>query len=90
MVRGRYHLADRAGDVVDHVIRDTQDQKKARCRNAEKRQDYDVQDRVDLRILDISEWSDKEICYRNVNADGSVLVLVTRDLGFPKWQAMKL
>jgi superfamily II DNA or RNA helicase len=48
---------------------------------------YDLQDLIDLQTLDISEWSDKEICYRNVNADGSVLVLLTRDLGFPKWSA---
>jgi superfamily II DNA or RNA helicase len=49
---------------------------------------YDVQAPVDLHSVEF-DWAsaDDEISYRNVNADGSVLVLIRRTVSSPKWSA---
>jgi superfamily II DNA or RNA helicase len=46
---------------------------------------YDVAEQVDFRQVEIESRGNREICYRNANAEGNVLVLITRDLGNPKW-----
>ena len=48
---------------------------------------YDIPNNVDLRQMVIPAHADREVCYQNTNTDGSVLVLITRSLGSPKWSA---
>jgi superfamily II DNA or RNA helicase len=48
---------------------------------------YDVEGPVDFNDLEPSYRRNQEICYRNSNAEGNVLVLITRDVGSPKWSA---
>jgi len=46
---------------------------------------YDVAEQIDFRQTEIESRGNRKICYRNANDEGNVLVLITRDLGSPKW-----
>jgi len=46
---------------------------------------YDAPEPIDFRQGDIGPRGRQEVCYRNVNDEGNVLVMITRDLGSPKW-----
>lgn len=48
---------------------------------------YDVPGAIDLRNATLPLFTGSEICYRNVTADGTVLVLLVRILVRPKWSA---
>ncbi len=48
---------------------------------------FDISEPIDLRIVDLPELLDKEICFQSTTADGSALIVVTRTRSAPKWSA---
>jgi superfamily II DNA or RNA helicase len=48
---------------------------------------YDVANPIDFRGVRIELRNDQELCYRNTNDTGNVLVMITRTLALPKWSA---
>jgi len=48
---------------------------------------YDVQGEIDLRNLEVPSLAGQEIWFRSPTEDGSALVLITRQIGSPKWSA---
>lgn len=48
---------------------------------------YDVANAVDFHRIDVKSAPDQELCYRNINDAGNVMVIITRSLGIPKWSA---
>lgn len=46
---------------------------------------YDATGPVDLTAISDTIRGVENVCYRNVNEEGSVLILITRGIGRPKW-----